>query len=198
MTIRTWIVLLSIVMALDNAACAQGVPLADGSRVSPVSRTTIFVSNIEESLKLYRDILGLKPRRESIILEHPFWSEAVGAPGEGKRTKVVVLNNTGIGSEMVGNIGLFQFIDENDGPPVYKPARVQTGDIALVMVTQDIFGIYEEVEAAGYTIIAAPQSPPPDAVPGMTPEALNEIYEMLFFDRDGVVINLIQSPGNGA
>ena len=198
MTIMPWIVLFGAMMALCGSGVAQTVPIADGVRVSPVSRTTIFVRDIEESLKLYQDILGLKARRESIVLEGPFWSEAVGAPGEDKRMKVVILNNTGIGSEAVGNVGIFQFIDENDGPPVYKPARVQTGDVALVMTTQDIFGIYEDVKAAGYTIIAPPKSPTPADVPSMAPEALEELYEMLFFDRDGIIINLIQSPGGEA
>jgi len=183
---------------LAQGLSQQSVPIYDGAIVSPLTRTTLFVRDIDESLKLYRDILGLQPRRPEMTLEGPFWSEAIGAAGENKVQRVVVLNTTGPGGEMVGNIWLFQFIDENAGPPVYKPARLQTGDMALVMVTQNIHDIYEKVKAAGYTIITPPMSPKPQDVPGMDPGMLAELYEMLFFDRDGIAINLIQSPGNGA
>ena len=162
---------------------AQGIPIADGALVSPVSRTTIFVRDLDESLKLYRDILGLQPRRER-ILEGSFWNEVVGTDGESKRIKVIILNTTD--GEMVGNVGLFQFIDENDGPPVYKPPRVQTGDMALIMRTEDILGIHKTIRDAGYTIIA----PPMNAEENTGPDAG---YEMLFFDRDGIIVNLIQS-----
>ncbi len=173
----------TLLLAAGNAA-AQNISIADGARVSPVSRTTVFVRDLDESLKLYRDILGLKPRRER-LLEGPFWNDVVGTAGEDKRIKVMILQTTE--GEVVGNVGLFQFVDENDGPPVYKPPRVQTGDVALVMLTHDIMGIYETVRDAGYTIISPPSTQDKD--PG--PET---VYEMLFFDRDGVIVNLIHRP----
>ncbi|MSO97879.1 MAG: hypothetical protein EXR11_06630 [Rhodospirillaceae bacterium] len=85
-------------------AYAQTAPIAPDATVSPVSRTTLFVRDLDESLKLYRDILGLKPRRER-ILEGPFWNEINGTPGENKRVQVVILQTTT--GEVVGNIGLF-------------------------------------------------------------------------------------------
>ena len=165
-------------------AHAETPSVAEGARVSPVSRTTVFVRDIEESLKLYRDILGLQPRTER-MLEGEFWNRVVGTPGEDKRIRVVILNTTE--GERVGNVGLFQFVDENDGPPVYKPPRVQTGDVALIMLTEEMLRIYAEVKNAGYTIIA----PPMNATGDTGPDAG---YEMLFFDRDGIIVNLIQSP----
>ncbi len=33
----------------------------EGMNVAPLARATIFVRDIDESLKLYRDILGLRP-----------------------------------------------------------------------------------------------------------------------------------------
>ena len=181
MLIRTIGFAAAMVWALP--ANAQTAPIAPDATVSPVSRTTIFVRDLDESLKLYRDILGLNPRRER-LLEGPFWNEINGTPGENKRVQVVILQTTT--GEVVGNVGLFQFIDENDGPPVYKPPRVQTGDIALIMLTRDIFSLYEKVKQAGYTIISPPRTQDPN--PGQ-----NSSYEMMFFDRDGVIINFIQS-----
>lgn len=172
-----------IALTFANAALAQQAPLAEGAKVSPVSRTTVFVRDIDESLKLYRDILGLTPRVDR-ELEGPFWNEILGTKGEKKKVKVMILQTTK--GEVVGNIGLFQFTDENDGPPVYKPARVQTGDVALIMIARDIFAMFEAVKKAGYTIIAPPMTQDPNPGP-------KSAYEMMFFDRDGIIVNLIQA-----
>ena len=161
---------------------AQLPAIDEDAIVSQVSRTTIMVRDLEESLKLYRDILGFKPRWDS-MLEGPFWNEVVGTPGENKRIKVLIMETTGGGG--IGNIGLFQYVDENDGPPVYKAPRLQTGDVALILMTNDIHGIYEAVKVAGYTIISPPMTQDPEPGP-------DSGYEMLFFDRDGIVVNLIQ------
>ena len=110
-------------------------------------------------------------------------NELVGTPGENKIIRVAILNATG--DEWVGDVGLLQYVDENDGPPVYKPSRVQTGDVALVFVTNDMLQVYEEVREAGYTIIAPPMNPAGQSGPDAP-------YEFMFFDRDGIIVNLIQ------
>lgn len=184
MSIQQRISICALVGLIATAVHAQAPTVAEGARVSPLSRTTVFVRDIEESLELYSDILGLQPRRER-MLEGEFWNVVVGAAGEDRRIRVVILNTTE--GERVGNVGLFQFVDENDGPPVYKPPRVQAGDVALIMLTKEILQIYKEVRDAGYTIIA----PPMNAAGDTGPDAG---YEMLFFDRDGIIVNLIQSP----
>ena len=162
-------------------AVAQAVPIADGAIVSPVSRTTVFVRDMDESLKLYRDILGLKPRVER-TLDGEWWNELMGT--KGKKVQVVILQTAK--GEVVGNIGLFHFVDENPGPPVYSAARLQTGTVALVMVARDIHAVYEKVKAAGYTIISPPKTVDPKP-------SKASAYEMLFLDRDGIVVNIIQS-----
>ena len=53
-------------------------------------------------------------------------------------------------------------------------------------MTSDIFGIYEKVKAAGYTIV----SPPMVLFPQEGSDT--QSYEMLFFDHDGIGVNLIQ------
>lgn len=51
--------LVSQFISLESAS-AQGIP--DGYSVSSLTRATILVRDLEESLKLYRDILGLTVR----------------------------------------------------------------------------------------------------------------------------------------
>lgn len=177
---------LTLLLGASGLALAQTPSVADGARVSAVSRTTVFVRDIDESLKLYRDILGMTPRVDR-TLEGEFWNGVVGTHGEDKKIKVLIMQTQK--GEQVGNVGLFQYVDENDGPPVYKPPRIQTGDVALIFLTEDIFGIYEEAKAAGYTIVSPPSNADPNAGP-------DDGYEMIFFDRDGIAINLIQRAKN--
>ena len=174
-----WI--LTIAAAVSTPTLAQQDPtIADGMRISPISRTTIFVRDLDESLKLYQDILGLKPRSER-TLSSEIVNELLGTTGEAIR--VSILNATG--DDWTGDVGLIQYVEDSKLPPVVKPPRVETGDVALVFVTADMLGIYEEVKEAGYTIIAAPTNPTGATGPDAS-------YEFMFFDRDGIIVNLIQ------
>jgi catechol 2,3-dioxygenase-like lactoylglutathione lyase family enzyme len=142
-------------------------------------RASVFVRDIDESLKLYRDILGLKPRRELVLEGEPV-NQVLGTTG--KRVRVAILQS---GDTLVGNVGLFSFLDEPPPPPEPRTA-VRTGDTAFIFLTTDIQGIYAQVKAAGYSIVSAPMVLFPD------PDAAVQDLEMLFFDRDGIGINLIQ------
>lgn len=173
--------ILAIAAAVPAAALAQQDPaIADGMRISPITRTTIFVRDLDESLKLYRDILGLKPRVESTLSSERV-NELLGTTGEAIR--VVILNATG--DDWTGDVGLLQYVGEPNRAPVVKPPRVETGDVALVFVTEDVLGIAEDVREAGYTIIAGPSNPNGSTSPDAS-------YEFMFFDRDGIIVNLIQ------
>lgn len=174
-----WI--LAIATTVSTSSLAQQDPaIADGMRVSPITRATVFVQDINESLKLYQDILGLKPRVESTLSSERV-NELLGTTGEAIR--VVILNATG--DDWTGDVGLLQYIGEPKLPPVVKPPRVETGDVALVFVTADVLGIAEDVREAGYTIIAGPSNPTGATGPDVS-------YEFMFFDRDGIIVNLIQ------
>ena len=108
---------------------ANELTVPEGSILSPMLRSTHFVSDIDESLKLYRDILGLQIRTDSFA----------------------------------------------------KP-----GDSALVFITSDIFGVYEKVKSNNYLIASSPMILFPKD------NSVEQDYEMLFFDHDGIGINLIQ------
>lgn len=152
----------------------------DGFVLSPLMRSTHFVRDLDESLKLYRDILGLRPRVER-TLEGERTDEVLGT--KGKPVRVSILQS---GDLVYANVGLFQFV-ENDSPPRPKPRTyAKTGDAAVVFLTSDIFGIYEKVKAAGYPIV----SPPMILFPQEGSDT--QSYEMLFFDHDGIGVNLIQ------
>jgi catechol 2,3-dioxygenase-like lactoylglutathione lyase family enzyme len=154
-----------------------------GQALAPMARATIFVRDIDASLKLYRDILGLKPMFDN------YWkgkgiNAIMGTDGKELRATVLMA-----GDSVIGNIGIYQLYNEKGAPPP-APARysdTRIGDVAVVFPTNDIWRLTKKIEAAGYVIVS-----PPVALmerPGMKQQAL----EMMFRDADGVLVNLVQA-----
>ena len=154
----------------------------DGMNVAPLARATIFVRDIEESLKLYRDILGLKPMFDN------YWKGSginaiMGTDGLELRATVLMA-----GASVQGNLGIYQlYNDETMPPPSQQTPDTRTGDFALVFPTNDIHRLTAEITAAGYPIISPP-------VPLIEREEYAvQPVEMMFRDPDGVLVNLVQA-----
>lgn len=154
----------------------------EGQALAPMARATIFVRDVDESLKLYRDILGLKPMFDSR------WS------GKGinaiQNTQDLVLRACVLmaGESIQGNIGIYQLSGE--AQPAAAPrqtADTRTGDFAVVFPTRDIWGLYQRIRDAGYVIV----SPPVTLL--QRPGYKVQPTEMMFRDRDGVLVNLLQA-----
>ncbi|MDE0799601.1 MAG: VOC family protein [Rhodospirillaceae bacterium] len=162
------------------AVGAQEVP--DGYSVSSMTRSTIFVRDLDESLKLYRDLLGLTIRVDTIV-EGPRINEIMGT--EDYSLKAVILQ---AGDSTIGNIGIYEIVGDDRAPVPPPSNRVDTvtGDFAVVFITDDIDGITEKVIAAGYLLV----SPPMVLFP--SPGADVQTREMMFRDYDGVLVNLIE------
>lgn len=159
---------------------APGIPsVPEGFIVTPVMRTSIIVRDMDQSLKLYRDILGLRPWFEG-PLEGDALNTLVGTNGKSMRN--VILQS---GDIVHANVGLFEYMNEDSALPDIVP-EVRTGDVAIVFYTDDIFAIHDAVKAAGYTVISRPIALyKREGSPTLT-------AEMIFFDADGIAINLIQ------
>lgn len=161
-------------------ASAQIPDIPDGFSVTPLMRSTHFVRDVDESLKLYRDILGLRIRFEQTFKSEE-WDDILGI-GD-KTTRVVHLQS---GDFVFANVAFFQFLGDTQPPAPEPRTFVKTGDAALVFVTNDIFRINEQVKAAGYAIVSEPIV----LFPKEGSDA--QSYESLFFDRDGILVNLTQ------
>lgn len=169
---------------------AAGLPVAPsvagdsgGAAVSPVSRTTVFVRDLEEAKKLYVGILGLQVRIDR-QLEGDWWNDLMGT----RQASVHVLVLHSGRTEPVGDVALFQFADPGVTPTPSRSPRLETGDVALVMSTPDIQSLYRKVRDAGYVVISPPKAGPVRA--GWK----GPFWEMLFRDRDGIVVNLVEAP----
>ena len=154
-----------------------------GQALAPMARATIFVRDIETSLKLYRDILGLKPMFDN------YWkgkgiNKIMGTDGKELRATVLMA-----GDSVVGNIGIYQLYKESGRQPraPVQTADTRIGDVAVVFPTNDIWGLTKKIQAAGYVII----SPPVTLIE--RPNMKQQPLEMMFRDADGVLVNLVQS-----
>jgi len=180
------------VVAQDNTVVTPLLPMnrpdsgptvfQNEMNVAPLARATIFVRDIEESLKLYRDIIGLKPMFDN------YWKGSginaiMGTDGLELRATVLMA-----GESVQGNLGIYQLYNDEHLPgPSRQTTDTRTGDFALVFPTNDIYRLTAEIEAAGYPIVSPP-----------VPLIIREEYsvqpvEMMFRDPDGVLVNLVQA-----
>jgi catechol 2,3-dioxygenase-like lactoylglutathione lyase family enzyme len=158
------------------------VEFAEGFVVSPIARATIFVRDLDESLKLYRDILGLKPWFDN-YWKGPGINAIMGT--DGRELRATVLRS---GDVAFGNIGLYQLYQEaGTVPPPSQRNDTVSGDVAVVFHTTEIDRLTAEIVAAGYAMISRPVV--------LMPRENMEVQgrEMMFRDADGVLVNLVQS-----
>ena len=167
----------------EVAKAAAGVA-ASADVPTDIRRLTILVRDMEASLKLYRDVLGLKVNYDQEITVS---GVALPAGVPGNTTRLVLLNGN---DPWIGWIGLMQYLDPPlDGPEPY-PKRLQAGGHVLVVNTDDAKARCEMAKA----------------VPGVhfTAEARLQVYEgrdgrppikvmgCNLFDPDGTFIELNQ------
>ena len=154
----------------------------DGMNIAPLARATIFVRDLEESLKLYRDILGLRPMFDN------YWKGSginaiMGTDGLELRATVLMA-----GESVSGNLGIYQLHNDETTPsPPQQTPDTRTGDFAIVFPTNDIWRLTDEITAAGYPIV----SPPVFLI--IRDEYEVQPVEMMFRDADGVLVNLVQA-----
>jgi catechol 2,3-dioxygenase-like lactoylglutathione lyase family enzyme len=157
---------------------AAGEPVQPGFRIAPMNRTTTFGRNRDESLRFYRDTLGLTP------LMSNYW-KGVGINRikntEGLEQWAVILMAGNAGN---GNIGVYQLYNEKRAiPPPNRAPVPQVGDRGISLFTNDIRGLRDRYRAGGFQILT-----PPTVVRG------GSTTEMMVRDPDGTIVTFIQ-PG---
>lgn len=164
---------------VSDAAVRTARPADSPNKTSPLLRTSIFVRNTEQSLALYRDILGMT------VLEQ----REIGGPQVGRllglkdcRVRATYLTAE---DSPVGRIALFEVLDlqppELPRPPTHTVHRGQT---SLVLGTREAPALYRDLKAQGYDFMCEPTD--------STRPGVGTTTEMIFFDPDGVLVALIQ------
>jgi catechol 2,3-dioxygenase-like lactoylglutathione lyase family enzyme len=168
-------------VAAAEIKITEPVPVPPGEKVSSLARATLFVRNQEESLKLYRDILGLKPHIQNLV-EGEEINKIQGTSGVS--LKAAILQS---GDSISGNLGLYEIVNGPPAAPVTDTrTHVQTGDYAVVFYTDKLDELSDRIVKAGYRIVSPP------IVLFHDPNKTRQSREMLFFDADGMLVNLIE------
>jgi catechol 2,3-dioxygenase-like lactoylglutathione lyase family enzyme len=184
----------SLIVAALLAACAPamaqtgekaaGVEAPKERVPTDIRRITILVRDIDNSLKLYRDVMGLKVNYDAKIKVS---GVALPAGVPGNMTRLVLLNGN---DPFIGWIGLMQYTDPPLPDPGPYPKRLGLGGHVIVTNVDDAVKRCEMAKK----------------VPGVhfTGEARLQVYEgrnggppirvmgCNFFDPDGTFFELNQ------
>ncbi len=184
--ISKFVLALSIgVMSIANA-WAEPVPENERLPID-VRRTTLLVRDIDKSLPLYRDALGLKVVYDQKIGGSTDKDGKVTPP----TVRLVLLraNDT-----FIGVLGLMQRLNDPNPKPV-ENKRPMAGDVIVVINSKDLEERFPKIKALpGVTVHTAPERVEyPKAGGGVIPVLFSAIY-----DPDGFFIEINKLLGEAA
>ena len=165
-------------------AASPGVKTSNGSLPTDIRRVTMIVRNMENSLKLYRDVMGLKVNYDAVL---PMSGVALPAGEPGAKARLVLLNGN---DPFIGWIGLMEWVDPRLPDPGPYPVRMGIGRHVIVTHTADVDRRCAEAALVpGVTVT----SPPRDQIyPGRNGAPPIRVRGCNFFDPDGTLIELNQ------
>ncbi|MEM6908505.1 MAG: VOC family protein [Pseudomonadota bacterium] len=162
---------------------AAGVEAPSERLPTDVRRTTIIVRDIETSLKLYRDVIGLEVNYDTTVTTS---GVALPAGEPGATARLVLLNAN---DPWVGWIGLMEWLDPAIPADDY-PTRMGPGDVVIILNTDDVEGRCAKAKAvSGVTFTAEPRL---QVYPGRNGGPDIRVMGCNFFDPDGILIELNQ------
>lgn len=166
------------------ATSSPGVEKPSERLPTDIRRVTLIVRDMENSLKLYRDVMGLKVNYDAVL---PTSGVALPAGEPGAKARLVLLNGN---DPFIGWIGLMQWIDPPLPDPGPYPRRMGPGGHVIVTNTEDIDRrCAEAARVPGVTVTAPPR---PQQYPGRNGAPPINVRGCNFFDPDGTLIELNQ------
>ena len=187
---KAMIALLALAGCASAAAQSPTSPgvTAPTERVpTDVRRVTIIVRDIETSLKLYRDVVGLKVNYDAVVTTSGI---ALPAGEPGAKARLVLLNAN---DPFIGWIGLMQWTDPPLEGPADYPKRMTFGDHVIVMNTDDVEGKCAAAAKVPRVTMTAP--PRMQEYPGRNGAPPIRVKGCNFFDPDGTLIEMNQLLG---
>ncbi len=167
-----------------EAVSAEPVENASDQNPLDLRRTTLVVRDIEKSLALYRDALGMTVEYDQ-ELTSPGLAMRYGADGQNRSRLVLLKANDGF----IGMLGLWQFLDQTEQDLAEPDAADFTpGEIVLLFNSKTLDATFPAAAAApGVTIIGEPKE-------RRYPSPAGDIVVMvsMLVDNDGHTIELNQ------
>jgi len=182
---------LSTAILISAAACTPAANEPSSNVAAPdaasqkfptdLRRTSLIVSNIDESLKLYRDVLGFEVNYDAEVTMSGVALPA-GEPGAKARLVLISTNDS-----WVGWIGLLQWLDPELDTPAPR-RRMGIGDALLVFNTEKVDEHCDAVAALDGIHMTAPASN--TTYPGRAGGDPIVVRTCYLFDRDGYFMEL--------
>lgn len=182
-----WLALALLAAAAPASAAPKASPgvEAPAERIpTDIRRITILVRDMERSLKLYRDVLGMK-----VNYDVPVTVSGVALPAgvPGNKTRLVLLNGN---DPWVGWIGLMQYTDPPLADPGPYPKRLGMGGHVIVANTDDaVKRCAMAKQLPGVTFTSEPRL---QEYPGRNGAPTIRVMGCNFFDPDGTFFELNQ------
>ena len=168
----------------ERSTVAAGVEKPAERIPTDIRRTTLIVRSIENSLKLYRDVFGMKVNYDTVVQTS---GVALPAGKPGAKARLVLLNSN---DTYIGWIGLMEWLD----PPIkasrtYRK-RMGPGDHVIVTNTDDVDArCAAAAKVPGVTMTAPARM---QEYPGRNGAPPIRVRGCNFFDPDGTLIELNQ------
>lgn len=182
--------LLLAMMTLAVSGCVhvevqRAAPAAVEAERNPIDlrRTTLVVRDIEASLALYRDALGMH-----VAYDQELTSPRLGRAGSDgvNRSRLVLLEAN---DDYIGMLGLWQFLDQSEydrRPP--DAADFTPGDIVLLFNAADVDVAFARAAAVpGVTVVS-----PPTERRYPSPQGDIVVMVSMLTDADGHTVELNQ------
>ena len=173
----------------SGTAVAQPQPVPESERIPvDVRRTTLVVRDIEKSLPLYRDALGLKVVYDQLI--------GGGTDKDGKVTpptiRLVLLRANDV---FIGAVGLMQRLNQPVAPPVTEFKRPNAGGMIVVINAQDLEKRWDKIKTTPN--IKVDTEPYRIEYPGPNNSKIPVLFSSVF-DNDGNFIEINKLLGSVA
>lgn len=149
---------------------------------SPLSFAMISVESMDDSLRFYRDLIGL---RASAVVQLPRFEAGFVAPGRGAPARVVMCEEPGTPA---GRVLLVEYDAPRDGTVRQPGDRTTRGFWNLNFYVDDIHASTRALRAAGFAFWS-------DPVQYRVGESAGLATEVVFEGPDGVAVNLVQPEG---
>ncbi len=150
------------------------------STTSPMVRSALFVSDLEQSTLFYRDLLGLDEVWYEGELSQGNAHQLLGMPAEAL-TKAKILKANG---PAWGMVGLFEISKPVPDTVSLNSSHINIGETCLVFYHSDLDEVMDTLVKGNHHILCEPLL--------LNVDGKDRQREMTFRDPDGVLINLIE------